>query len=130
VGLATAEAVLRVTLDEKLVENAAKLGPVMRAEMDRLQKKHVSILECRNIGLFGMIDLRKNSKNEPLAPYNGSHPAMAKLGAFFRENGLFTFTRWNNFTCNPPLCITEAQLKEAFAIVDRALDITDAAFEG
>lgn len=130
VGLATAEAVLRVTIDEKLPENAAKLGAVMRSEMDRLQKKHVSVLEGRNIGLFGMIDLRKNSKNEPLAPYNGTHPAMAKLATFFRENGLFTFTRWNNFTCNPPLTITEAQLKEGFAIIDRGLELTDAAFEG
>jgi taurine--2-oxoglutarate transaminase len=128
--MATAEAVLRVTIDEKLVENAARLGPVMRSEMDRLQKKHPCVLEGRNIGLFGMIDLRKNSKNEPLAPYNGSHPAMAKLAGFFRDNGLFTFTRWNNFTCNPPLTITEAQLKEGFAIVDRGLELVDAAFEG
>jgi taurine--2-oxoglutarate transaminase len=55
---------------------------------------------------------------------------MGKLAAFFRDNGLFTFTRWNNFTCNPPLTINEAQLKEAFAIVDRGLEITDAVFEG
>lgn len=130
VALATAEAVLHVTLDEKLVENSAKLGLVMRAEMDRLQKKHRSVLDARNIGLFGMIELRKNSKNEPLAPYNGSHPAMAKLAQYFREHGLFTFTRWNNFTCNPPLTITEAQLQEGFAIIDEALAITDAAFEG
>jgi taurine--2-oxoglutarate transaminase len=55
---------------------------------------------------------------------------MGKLATFFRDNGLFTFTRWNNFTCNPPLCITEAQLKEGFAIIDRGLELTDAVFEG
>mgnify|MGYP004255382629 CR=1 FL=1 len=33
-----------------------------------------------------------------------------KLGAFFRESGLFTFVRWGSFMCNPPLCITEEQL--------------------
>jgi taurine--2-oxoglutarate transaminase len=32
--------------------------------------------------------------------------------------------------CNPPLSITEAQLREGFEIIDRALDITDRAFEG
>ncbi|PRP91037.1 hypothetical protein ENSA5_59500 [Enhygromyxa salina] len=32
--------------------------------------------------------------------------------------------------CNPPLCITEAQLREGFEIIDRGLDITDEAFEG
>jgi len=130
VGLATAEAVLRVTVDEKLVENAAKMGAVMRSEMDRLTKKHKSVKEARNIGLFGMFDIQKNSKGELMAPYNGAHPAMTKLAGFFRENGLFTFLRWASFTTNPPLCITEAQLKEGFAIIDKGLEITDAAFEG
>lgn len=130
VGLATAEAVIKVMQEERMVENAARLEAVMRSEMARLQAKHPSVMEGRALGLFGMIDLRKDSKNTPLAPYNGSHPAMNKLAGFFRENGLFTFTRWNNFTCNPPLCITEAELKHGFAIIDRGLEITDAAFEG
>jgi taurine--2-oxoglutarate transaminase len=130
VGLATAEAVLRVMLDEGMIENTARLGAVMRSEMDRLQAKHPSVAEGRNIGLFGMMDLRKNSKGEPLAPYNGSHPAMNDLAAFFKKEGLFTFVRWASFTCNPPLMITEAQLREGFEVIDRGLEITDAAFEG
>ncbi len=130
VGLATAEAVLRVMLDEGMIENAARLGRVMRAEMDRLQAKHPSVAEGRNVGLFGMIDVRKNAKNEPLAPFNGSHPAMNALAKFFKDNGLFTFVRWASFTCNPPLMITEEQLREGFAIIDRGLELTDAAFEG
>jgi adenosylmethionine-8-amino-7-oxononanoate aminotransferase len=32
--------------------------------------------------------------------------------------------------CNPPLCITEEQMEEAFEIIDRALEVTDQAFEG
>ena len=51
-------------------------------------------------------------------------------GVFFGEEGLFTFIRWGSFMCNPPLCITEEQLLEAFEIVDRGLEITDEAFEG
>lgn len=31
--------------------------------------------------------------------------------------------------CNPPLSITEEQLREGFAIVDRALAVVDAVFE-
>ena len=129
-SLATAEAVIDVLIGEGMVENAAKMGAVMRKEMDRLQAKHPSMREGRQIGLFGMIDVQKNSQGESIAPYNGSHPAMAKLGAFFREQKLFTFIRWGSFMCNPPLCITEEQLLEAFEIVDRGLDITDEAFEG
>ncbi len=130
VGLATAEAVIGVMREEKLVENSAAMEKVMRGHMDRLKEKHPSMREGRCIGLFGMIDLQKDSKGTRLAPYNGSHPAMAELGKFFRENKLFTFVRWGSFMCNPPLCITEEQLAEAFEIIDRGLDLTDKAFEG
>ena len=39
-------------------------------------------------------------------------------------------SRWNASITNPPLTITEEQLREGFEIIDRALDITDAAVEG
>ena len=129
-ALATATANLDVIVDEKLVENAATLQGVMRSEMDRLQDKHPSVKEGRCIGLFGMIDLQKNAAGERLAPYNGTSEAMTALGKAFRENHLFTFVRWGSFMCNPPLCITEEQLLEAFAIVDKCLDVTDAYFDG
>lgn len=129
-GLATAEAAIDVLIDEDLVGNAQRLGEVMRAEMDRLTAKHPSVKVGRNIGLFGMIDVQKNSAGEPMAPYNGSHPAMTALGKFFRDQGLFTFIRWGSFMCNPPLIINKAQLLEAFAIIDQGLEITDKAFEG
>lgn len=129
-ALATAEACIHVLKEEKLIENAAKLESVMRSEMDRLTHKHPSVREGRCIGLFGMIDLQKNNSGESMAPYNGTSEAMQKLGAEFREKGLFTFVRWGSFMCNPPLCITEEQLLEAFSIIDDALQITDFFFEG
>ena len=49
------------------------------------------------------------------------------LGRFFRENGLYTFVRWNTFFTNPPLVITEAQLDEGMEIIDKGLEITDRA---
>jgi taurine--2-oxoglutarate transaminase len=130
VGLATAEAVIKVMQEEKLVERAASMEKVMRGHMDRLKAKHKSVKEGRCIGMFGMIDIQKDSKGTLLAPYNGAHPAMGKLAGFFREQGLFTFVRWSNFTCNPPLNISEADLAHGFEIIDRGLEITDAVFEG
>lgn len=129
-ALRTAEAVIDVMLEEDLLGNATRLGAVMRSEMDRLTAKHTSVKEGRCIGLFGMIDLQKNSSGERMAPYNGTSEPMKKLGGFFRDNGLFTFVRWGSFMCNPPLCITEEQLLECFSIVDRGLDLTDEYFEG
>jgi taurine--2-oxoglutarate transaminase len=52
---------------------------------------------------------------------------MAKLGKFFRENGLFTLLQWGGIMCNPPLTITEAELAEGFDIIDRGLSLVDAA---
>lgn len=128
--LEVAMAVLDVMEDEDLVGNAARLEAVMKREMERLRQKHPSVAEGRAIGLFGTLDLRKNSANEPLCGYGGSHPVMGKLGAFFREEGLFTFLRPSGVMCNPPLCITEAQLCEGFEVIDRGLDLVDAVFEG
>lgn len=127
---ATALAAIQVLREENLMDNAVRMGAIMRREMDRLIAKHPSAGEGRQIGLFGMMDVHKNSRGDLLAPYNGSHPAMKKLGQFFRDSGMFTFVRWSSFMCNPPLCITEEQLKEGFDIIDRGLDITDQAFEG
>ena len=35
--------------------------------------------------------------------------------------------RWNTFFTNPPLTISEDELREGFAIIDKALEVTDAA---
>lgn len=127
---AAAIASIEVLRDENLVENAVKMGEVMRGHMAALKAKHPSVGVFRQLGLFGMVDIHKNSAGEPMAPYNGSHPAMAAFGKFLKDNGLFTFVRWGSFMCNPPLCINAEQLAEAFDIIDRALDLTDQAFEG
>lgn len=122
-------ATIDVLIGEGMVENAARQEGVMRAEIDRLTAKHPSVRGGRCIGLFGMIDVQKNAAGDSIAPYDGTHPAMQKLAEFLRAEGLFTFVRWGSFMCNPPLCISEAQLREGFAIIDRGLDITDEVFE-
>jgi taurine--2-oxoglutarate transaminase len=52
---------------------------------------------------------------------------MAALGKFLRDEGLYTIVRWNYFFTNPPLSITEAELREGFDIIDRALAAADQA---
>jgi taurine---2-oxoglutarate transaminase len=67
---------------------------------------------------------------EPLAPFNGTSAEMGRLGAFLRENGVAAFIRWNYLFTIPPLCITEEQLREGFAIIDQGLVIADGATFG
>ncbi|HXN40538.1 MAG TPA: aminotransferase class III-fold pyridoxal phosphate-dependent enzyme, partial [Myxococcaceae bacterium] len=110
-------------------ENAERVGRVLARELQRLKDKHPSVGDVRAIGLFSIVELVKDrATREPLAPYNAKADQMAtmnRINAFFRENGLYTFIRWNNFFVNPPLCITEEQLLEGLAIVDKGLRIAD-----
>ena len=104
------------------------MGTVMRGLMDDLKARHPSVGATRNIGLFGIVELvRDKETREPMAPFNGTSPEMQALGKYFRQEGLYTLVRWNTFFTNPPLCISEAELREAFAIIDRGLKITDEA---
>ena len=127
--LAVAEAALDVLENEKLVENSRRMGEILHAELDKLQAKHPSIRTHRNIGLFGIVEIQKNRRGERIAAYNQSSPVMGKLSKFFAEKGLYTPVRWDNFMCNPPLCITESELREGIAIIDEGLKITDDAME-
>ena len=131
VSCAAAVATIKVYQEDGLIEHAKKMGTVLAHEMERLRKKHPSVGETRSIGLFGLFELVKNRQTrEPMAPFNATAAEMGpmtQLGAFFRENGLFTLVRWNTFFVNPPLCISEDQLRAGVAIIDQALDITDAA---
>jgi len=112
----------------ELVENARKMGAILKDLGAQLQAKHPSVGAVRSIGLFGIVELIRSRKTrQPMAPFNGTSEEMAALGRFFRENGLYTLVRWNTFYTNPPLCINEQQLREAMAIIDKGLEIADKA---
>ena len=127
---AAALAAIKVYEDDKLIENARAMGAIMAELMAGLARRHPSVGAARSIGLFGLVELvRDRARKVPLAPFNGTSDEMQALSRFFRQEGLYTFVRWNTFFTNPPLCITEAQLRDAFAIIDRALEVTDRAVQ-
>lgn len=130
-GCATALAVIKVYEEDHLIENARKMGGVMKRLLADLQARHPSVGAVRSIGLFGVIELVRNRKTLlPMAPFNGTSEEMAVLGRFFREKGLYALVRWNTIFTNPPLCINEEQLREAFAIIDQGLGAADQAVDG
>src|SRR6202451_164157 len=125
-GCAAALATIRVYEEDNLIDNTKKMGAIMKTLGAEMQAKHPSVGAVRSIGLFGIFELIRNRKTkQPMAPFNGASEEMATLGKFFREQGLYTLVRWNTFFTNPPLCINEQQLREAFAIIDKGLEITD-----
>jgi taurine---2-oxoglutarate transaminase len=119
---ATALATLQVYEDDHLIENARRMGGMMKDLLAGLQAKHPSVGATRSIGLFGIVELVKNRQSmEPLAPFNGTSEPMKRLGKFFRDEGLYTFVRMNYFFTNPPLTITEEEMRHGFDVIDRGL---------
>jgi taurine--2-oxoglutarate transaminase len=129
-SIAAAIAVIDVMESDDLVGNARRMGAVLRGHHERMAERHPSVGLYRNIGLFGVLELvRSRDTLEPLSPFNQTNAVMGRVNRFLLDNGVFTMIRWNHVMTNPPLCITEAQLDEAFDVVDKALDIADRAME-
>jgi len=128
ISLAAAIANIRVIQEDRLIERAHEMGPVLRRFLIELGEAHPSVGEVRSIGLFGVIELvRDRQTRQPMAPYNGTSPELAALRQNLLEHGLFLYTHWHTVLIIPPLVITEEQLAEGFAVLDKALAITDAA---
>ncbi|MEW6092765.1 MAG: aminotransferase class III-fold pyridoxal phosphate-dependent enzyme [Chloroflexota bacterium] len=128
VSLAAAVANIQVMKDERIVEHAAEMGPVLNRMLKDLGEAHRSVGEVRNIGLFGIIELVRDRKTkEPMAPWNGSSPEMAAFRKACLEKGLYLYTHWHTALIIPPLIITEAQLQEGMEVLEEALEITDKA---
>jgi taurine--2-oxoglutarate transaminase len=131
VSCAAALANIGVYEEDDLIGNAARLGPVMRRHHEELAARHPSVGAHRNLGLFGILDLvRSHDPWTPLTPFNGTSDEMKAIGKYLREHGVYTMIANNSIHTNPPLCITEEQLAEGFAVIDEALAIADQALTG
>lgn len=126
VSLAAAVANIQVMKQDRMVEHAAAMGPVLHKLLADLGEAHPSVGDVRSLGLFGIIEVVKNRKTkEPMAPWNGNSPEMTALKKYCLDHGLFAYTHWHTILIIPPLIITEEQLREGFAVLDEALKITD-----
>ena len=131
---AAAIATIEVYREEGIPERVTNLGKVLAREYSRMVRKHPSIGETRNIGLFSAIELVKDRQTrEPLVPALDprfeNYGPVREMGAYMLKRGLTTLTRWNWVFVNPPLTITEEQLLEGLDIVDGALEIADRALD-
>ena len=130
-SLAAAIANIRVMQEEKLVEKARQMGEIMSEMLTELVDRHPSVGEVRSIGLFGAIELVRNRKTkEPMAPFNSSSPEMSAFRKYLLDHGVFLYTHWHTVLLLPPLIISAQQLAEGFAVIEKALEITDAQVTG
>ena len=121
---AAAVATIDVMAEEKMVENAAAIGEnVIKPLLAQLMAKHKVIGEVRGKGVFWALDLVTDRQTRaPLAPYGSSSPAMNELVAACKKLGLFPFTNYNRMHICPPCNVSEAEIREGFAILDKAFE--------
>jgi ornithine--oxo-acid transaminase len=107
-----AMAALKVAVDEKLDENAEKLGQIFRAELTEFCKTNNLVNSVRGKGLLNAILI--NDSEESSTAWD----ICMKL----RDNGLLAKpTHGNIIRFAPPLVITEEQLMECIAIIKKTI---------
>jgi len=114
--------------DAKILENVCKVGKVLGEILEELKKKHKSVGDVRYIGLFSSIELVKDkTTKEPLVPYGKDEfGVMGKIVGELKKKGFMTYSHENMLFVNPPLIITEEQLREEMVKMDEVLTTVDA----
>jgi taurine--2-oxoglutarate transaminase len=125
---AAAVATMNAMHDEKIVENAARIGEeVLGPGLRELAARHPSVGEVRGLGVFFALELvADRATRQPIAPYGGSSPAMDDLVRACKEHGLLPFTNYNRLHAVPPCTISDDEVAEGLSILDKALDAVDA----
>ena len=107
-----AMAALDVVREEKLALNARKLGDLFRSEMNRIILKTDLIVKVRGKGLLNAIIV--NDTPDSSTAWN--------LCVALKENGLLAKpTHGNIIRFAPPLVMTESELLECVAIIEKTI---------
>jgi ornithine--oxo-acid transaminase len=106
-----AMASLSVLKDEKMTENAAAMGELLRNELTALQSKHIALV--RGKGLLNAIIIQHQNPE-----------AAWELCLQLKENGLLAKpTHGDKIRFAPPLVITKEQILECVEIISDSLSI-------
>lgn len=127
VGCAAAIATIGEYKRLKIADNVKAVGKVLAVELDKICEKHACVGEVRHIGLFSAVELVKDkATREALVPFgNDAEGLMGKIVGMLKKEGFSTYSHENMIIVAPPLIITEKELLEALAILDKVLDSVD-----
>ena len=117
VAIAAAHAVLDVVDEERLSERAEAIGERIRGAMERWRERHDEISDVRGLGAMLAIELRQDG--EPDAERaTAVAEAAASSGLLLLKAGI----HGNCIRVLVPLVISDAELDEALAVWEEALD--------
>ena len=104
---------LQVLKDEKMTENAATMGEILRNELKNLHSKYIALV--RGKGLLNAIVIQHHNKE-----------AAWDLCLQLKENGLLAKpTHGDKIRFAPPLTITKEQVMECVEIISDSLSVLD-----
>jgi ornithine--oxo-acid transaminase len=107
-----AKAALEVVHDEKLAQNARKLGKIFRQEMETLAEESALVKSVRGRGLLNAIVI--NDSPESKTAWN--------ICVVLKDNGLLAKpTHGNIIRFAPPLVMTEDQLASCISIIRKTI---------
>lgn len=113
VAAAVAIAALEVVKDEKLAENAERLGVILRKGLNEIAKRNDLITLVRGKGLLNAIVINSGEDSD----------LAWEICLKFRDNGLLAKpTHGNKIRFAPPLVMTEDQIKECLEIIEKSLN--------
>jgi len=125
---AAAVANLSIYEEERVFANVERQGQYLAKRLEDMQRKFGCVGDVRYKGLFSVLELvRDKDTREPLAPFNGSSPEMAKLAGHLKSEHLYAFSRFNMLWVCPPLIINENELRNGLDIIEQGLTLVDAA---
>ena len=125
---AAAVANLSVYEEEHIFANVERQGRYLASRLEAMKHKYACVGDVRYKGLFSVVELVKDkASREPLAPFNGSGPEMAKLASHLKSKHLYAFSRFNMLWVCPPLIISENELSHGLDIIEQALVLVDQA---
>ncbi|OXA93236.1 ornithine--oxo-acid transaminase [Flavobacterium hercynium] len=113
VAAAVAIAALEVVKDEKLAENAERLGIILRKGLNEIAERNDLITLVRGKGLLNAIVINCGEDSD----------LAWEICLKFRDNGLLAKpTHGNKIRLAPPLVMTEEQIKECLEIIEKSLN--------
>lgn len=113
VAAAVAMAALDVVRDENLSENAERLGIILRKGLNDIAARNPLIALVRGKGLLNAIVINCDEESD----------LAWEICLRFRDYGLLAKpTHGNKIRFAPPLVITEAQIQDCLAIIEKALN--------
>ena len=122
-AMASIVATLDAMEDEKIVENAAKIGrDVLGPGLAKLAAAHPIIGDARGVGVFWALDLVDDPKTRQ--PVSGA--VVADVKNRLMAAGLLPFTAENRIHVVPPCIVTADEVERALAIYDEVFTAVEA----